>query len=195
VIQKEGQRTRLPGRLSEWDLENLVQETFTRAYSEGARLAFDGVRPYGAYLCTIARNLLIDRARKQHREAKTILFVEDIEAHGVPKGFEEKTDPGRRQEMQELKNLIDVFEGGLNSEDARLFDARYRRGLSLRRSAKALGVSLFKVRRLDARIRSRLLDALQSAGYLEHARVRIGKSVLRRHLARAPSSSKPGERP
>lgn len=40
-----------------------MQDIFARAFAPKARLAYDGVRPYGAYVKRIAKNLMIDRAR------------------------------------------------------------------------------------------------------------------------------------
>src|SRR6478672_2492853 len=47
---------------------SLVQDVFVRAFSDRARLGFDGIRPYRPYLLTIARNVLVDRARAQSSE-------------------------------------------------------------------------------------------------------------------------------
>lgn len=59
-----GQNTRIPGApRSEW--QDLIQETFARAFSERARLAYDGLRPYAPYLMTICRHLLADYWRKR----------------------------------------------------------------------------------------------------------------------------------
>jgi hypothetical protein len=58
---------RVPGVRGE-QLEDLVQEVFTKAFSERARLAYDGLRDYGPFLFTIARNVVIDWARKNGRE-------------------------------------------------------------------------------------------------------------------------------
>ncbi len=42
------------------DLDDVVQEIFTRAFGRTARLAFDVDRPYGPFLGPLARNLLVD---------------------------------------------------------------------------------------------------------------------------------------
>src|SRR4051812_28203726 len=47
---------------------DLVQEVFIRAFSVEARRAYDGLRDYGTYLATIARNCFIDLLRARSRE-------------------------------------------------------------------------------------------------------------------------------
>ena len=41
-----------------------LQEVFVRAFARPARLAYDGLRPYGPYLLQIGRNLRIDQLRR-----------------------------------------------------------------------------------------------------------------------------------
>ena len=50
------------------ELQDLVQESFCRAFSEKPRRAYDGIHPYGAYLLTITRNLMIDNFRRNVKE-------------------------------------------------------------------------------------------------------------------------------
>src|SRR6516225_8500060 len=50
------------------DLRDFVHEVFSKAFSRRAREGFDGKRDYGGYITTIARNVLIDRARAAGRE-------------------------------------------------------------------------------------------------------------------------------
>src|SRR3990170_7467386 len=52
-----------PGVASPYDLENLAQEVFTRAFAEPARMSYDGLRPYQGFLHGIARNLVLDDLR------------------------------------------------------------------------------------------------------------------------------------
>jgi DNA-directed RNA polymerase specialized sigma24 family protein len=46
----------------------IVQEVFVRAFSERARIGYDGLRPYRPYPLAIARNTMIDRARSRSNE-------------------------------------------------------------------------------------------------------------------------------
>ena len=65
LVQVDGQLVRVGAGLPEHEVEALVQETFVRAFAPRTRDAYDGLRPYAAYLLTIARNLVIDRGRRQ----------------------------------------------------------------------------------------------------------------------------------
>lgn len=44
-------------------IADFLQEVFVRAFAPRARQSYDGVRDYGAYLATIARNCFIDALR------------------------------------------------------------------------------------------------------------------------------------
>jgi DNA-directed RNA polymerase specialized sigma24 family protein len=48
--------------------DDLLQDIFLRAFAPAARAAYDGRAPYRPYLLTIARNVVIDWARKSKRE-------------------------------------------------------------------------------------------------------------------------------
>src|SRR5437899_552364 len=69
------------------EVEDLVQEIFARAFSERARLAYDGQRDFGPYLSILARNVVVDWARKKKRE---IYFEEtDLDAMSEANGSDE----------------------------------------------------------------------------------------------------------
>jgi RNA polymerase sigma-70 factor, ECF subfamily len=53
------------------NVEDLVQDSFMRAFSPPARAAYDGIRDYGPYLLTIVRNTVADALRVRQREVLT----------------------------------------------------------------------------------------------------------------------------
>ncbi len=55
------------GPSEELEVERVVQETFSRAFSDAARSRYDGVTPYAAYLCRVARNFMITEAQVARR--------------------------------------------------------------------------------------------------------------------------------
>src|SRR3954451_9913054 len=59
---------RVRGASDEPTERDLIQEVFARAFAPRARDAYDGIRPYGAYLRRIAKNLRIDRPRPAGRD-------------------------------------------------------------------------------------------------------------------------------
>lgn len=174
VASESGQRTRVGTGLPEHEVEALIQETFARAFMDKARASYDGLRPYGAYLATIARNLVIDRERARRRD--NIAPVEDLTVFAA----DERTDPGFRLEEQQLGAVVHTVKKGLGEPDASIFHLRFEERQSCRAIAAALGLSEIVVRRRDARLRRTLLRALQSAGFLEHAQLSIADRLLRR---------------
>src|SRR5262245_54862645 len=54
-------------------LADLLQDAFFKAFSPTGRQGYDGLRDYGPYLLTIARNCFIDWARARGREIPTDL--------------------------------------------------------------------------------------------------------------------------
>lgn len=175
VVEVDGNRVRVGARLPESEIEVLVQETFTRAFGEKARLSYDGVRPYGAWLATIARNLLVDRARTEQHNARALPF-DDIDS--LPAA--EAPDPTWRIEAEQIQQIVTRVKHQLREPDAAIFAARIERGMSFSETAKSLGLSEIVVRRRDTRLRAKLLIFLRKEGFLEHAKIKIGQSLLGR---------------
>lgn len=176
TVKVEGATVRLGKGMPEADVEALVQETFARAFSPAARDAYDGIRPYGAYLATIARNLVVDRGRDLVRSQKRLAGGVDVEA--VPD--DESGDPTWRLEEEQLQGVVRRYREGLDEPDKSIFRLRYEEQMSHPQTAKALGISEVTVRRRDTRLRAALLDLLRAEGFLRDARVSIGQSLLGR---------------
>lgn len=183
VVEVDGQKVRVGTQLSETDLEGLLQDTFVRAFSPSAREAYDGIRPYSAYLVTIARNLLIDHGRRLQRESRLV----GLDSIGEDNVAPVPADAEESLEEKELSGLLERFRSELDESDQRIFQLRYEEQHNLAETARLIGWSEIRVRKRDTRIRAALLDALRSAGFLEHAKVRIGKSLLGRNRGRSGS--------
>jgi RNA polymerase sigma-70 factor (ECF subfamily) len=151
---------RFRGYRSEFDLENALQEVFLRAFSERARLAYDGLRPYGAYLVAIARNVVIDEFRRLAKDAET--FAAEHEEH-LPA-------PAPDLEAEELGRLLVRTLEGLEPRERELYEIRFARGLSQRDAARALGLTRIQVRRRENHLKRRLLEVLRGGGYAEGVR-------------------------
>lgn len=159
-------------RVPEHDVESVVQDVFLKAFIPAARQSYDGLRPYGAWLNTITRNVVIDRARKDRRL--------DLRAPDDMPLQVSDDDPAATQEASELQGVVDEWRKGLDEDDARLFAARFEEARSLGQAAQALGWSEIRVRKRDTALRSGLLAALRERGFLQRARVTIGASLLGR---------------
>lgn len=153
-----GRPLRFAGYHQPYDLENAVQEVFLRAFAPRARLAYDGLRPFGEYLLAITRNHVLNGLRR-----KEVLFVEE----------EEGADPGAPPEAEELlqhrevDRLLATFTAGLAARDRAYYRVRFDEGLAQVDAAKALGMHRIVARRLEARIKLALLDHMKTHGYLD----------------------------
>jgi RNA polymerase sigma-70 factor (ECF subfamily) len=172
VVQLDGVPTRLGADLTEPDVEVLIQETFTKAFAEKARLAYDGLRPYGAYLGAIARNALIDRGRSLVRDAVVDLDVGRL-AGPLP-------DPERVAQDRELVKLVGAFADALDEPDKSVFRLRLVEQKGSRETGQEVGLTEMQVRRRDARLKQELLAFLQRHGFLRQAPGTIGSSLLPR---------------
>ncbi|MDP2340762.1 MAG: RNA polymerase sigma factor [Deltaproteobacteria bacterium] len=174
LVRLDGRLTRLGLGISEGDVEVLVQDTFLRAFSPSSRLAYDGIRPYGPYLVTIARNLLIDaaRARKRHQAVILVDDVDDV----VDVDVDPAPDPTWSLQATQLATLVDEIVKGVSPLDQSLFRLRYCEEKSQRQVSEELGLSLITVRRKDVWLRAHLLEGLRRAGYLLDSAVGIPSS-------------------
>ena len=168
LVAGEARKSRLP----EHEVEAAVHDVFLKAFSRSARLSWDGVRPYGAWLRIMTRNLLVDRYRRESRTES--LAQRDADALVL-----DERDPAEQHEDAELFQVLQVFQEGLTPDEKDLFHTRYEEGLSLVRSADSLGWSEIRVRRMDTALRTKLLSSIQKAGFLQSLDVKIGKSLIR----------------
>jgi RNA polymerase sigma-70 factor (ECF subfamily) len=162
---------RAPG-IARDDVADAVQETFARAFAERARLAYDGLRDYGPFLATIARNLLIDRARKRGREVS----IEDLgdDWHNEPAA------EGEPYADATTMKLVREYVGSLSPELRGLHNERYVRGVSQKEAARSLGLSRQQVRTLEKKLRDGLAERLEQAGiHLDEAAEQPASAAMR----------------
>ncbi len=135
------------------EVADLVQETFARAFDKRARLAFDGMREYGPYLATIARNLLVDWARRRNREVPS-----DVGELTLPEGSDlnDSADWADETTMQRVREYI----GSLPEDLAAVHRERYIHCRSQRDAAAALGLSRQQLRTREERLRDGLRRVL-----------------------------------
>lgn len=160
IVQVDGAPVRIETRLDEAETEALLHDTFVRALGPAARKGYDGVRPFSAYINTIARNVLIERARARHHEV-VLLEPDELDRLSEP------VPPNALEGLQsrELEQIVAGVRAALSDRDASIFVQRYEHGASLRTTADELSLPLITVRRVDGRIRAQLLTALRDRGY------------------------------
>ncbi len=172
-FQSQGRDCRFHGTRSTFDLEDRVQEVFARALSERARLAYDGLSCYEAYLRTIAKNLIIDDFRKKERalveysidtqEAPDIRPVAasepllgQLSATGNP-----SEDVGRAEVVQ----LVAQFEADLGGREREIYRLRFVQELEHKDIVHQTGLSASKIKTSEQRIRTRFFRFMQDRGY------------------------------
>lgn len=154
--------TRFPGVRDSFELESFVQETFARAFEERTRLAYDGLRPYGAFLNGIAKNLVLDRLRKQARHGEVLAAPDVIDALAV-----DEPAPAANEDEKRARELVTRFlDSECNDRDRTLYTLRYERDLSQVDAATAAGLTRIQVRRWESKFRARLLRYLKRADYV-----------------------------
>lgn len=180
VFQSAGRALHFGGRLVEHDLQDMIQETFRRAFGAKARQTYDGVRPFKNYLFTIARNAVItDLTQRQrqipvgeaiHRDLPTegMSTLESWVASQRPM-FCNPDAPSSHEQVEHLEvfALVAGFVEALGEEEARFFRIRFLEGLSQETTARQMGWNRARVRKLEGRLRRAFLIHVQGSGYLE----------------------------
>jgi RNA polymerase sigma-70 factor (ECF subfamily) len=139
-----------------------VQEVFVRALSEKARMSYDGLRPYRPYLLRIAKNLMIDRARKiKRRPTKAeprsgVLDVDDLIDRDAPMPEPEEDMDWRNQRRVAIR-YMETLPGDLRElVQLRFVDCRSQASV-----AEALGITRRRVRTLEKRCLAGLVTLLE----------------------------------
>ncbi|MBK6916153.1 MAG: sigma-70 family RNA polymerase sigma factor [Deltaproteobacteria bacterium] len=156
-----GRSHRFVGLQQAFELHDALHETFVRAFEPAARQGFDGIRPYGPYLRTIARNVVL-RSFRKHRE---MFPVQDDAGHDEGLGVVLESDapsPEQSALERELQAVVREFLAQVGADDRALLQARFVDGLSQRDAADALGLGRQQVRAREARLREALLVWLRS---------------------------------
>jgi RNA polymerase sigma factor (sigma-70 family) len=167
AIESSGSRYLFEGFQEPWHLETAVQEIFTRAFSEGARNAYDGLRSYKNYLFTIARNYTVDIFRKKKFNFVPIDEISNQSLEGLTVQETPCPSPEESAAGKELQVLVEGFVASLSEDEQRLFEVRFTLGLSVEASAKRLGVTDYWVKRIEKKIKKRFFNHMKQRGYFE----------------------------
>jgi RNA polymerase sigma-70 factor (ECF subfamily) len=164
AFEAGGLRHRFVGFGSGFELQDVLHETFRRAFEPRAREAYDGIRPYGAYVCTIARNLVL----RSYRARELLFPLADGErataSSRAVTAIDEGPSPERSLHDAEVRELVAGFLATLAPDDRRLIELRFVEGLSQRDAAVALGLGRQRVRTRERRLRGELLEYLRERG-------------------------------
>lgn len=142
------------GPSSELEVERLVEETFSRAFGDNARRAYDGVTPFAAYLCRIARNVMITEAQVAKRTPQPTLEGQ------LPDLVSLAPSPEEVAQHSELQALVAQFLTERTEQERTVYDARFQRGESQLEAAARLGWNRITVRRTEEKLKAAFLRFL-----------------------------------
>jgi RNA polymerase sigma-70 factor (ECF subfamily) len=169
-FESRGRAHRFVGYSSAFDLQDALHETFRRAFEPRAREGYDGIRPYGPYLRTIARNVVLRTFRK--REISFPAVSDDAEdTPAVTAWGDEGPSPEQSVASAQVQRLVRGFLDTLEPQSRRLLEVRFIDGKSQRDAAEALGLGRQQVRSREAKLRTALVGYLRAqgeAGLLNH---------------------------
>jgi RNA polymerase sigma factor (sigma-70 family) len=179
-FESGGHRHRFAGYGSGFELQDALHETFRRAFEPRAREGYDGIRPYGAYVTTIARNLVLRSFR-----AREVLFPLEADTGSTIGPMLAAVDVGPTPERElhdrQVLELVERFLATLAPDERRLIELRYVEGLSQRDAADALGLGRQRIRTREQAVRAKLLAFLREHGegeLIEGVVARVGLSAL-----------------
>lgn len=161
-FESGGHRHRFAGYGSGFELQDALHETFRRAFEPRAREGYDGIRPYGAYVTTIARNLVLRSFRA--REVLFPLEVDAAPASGQLLAVDVGPTPERELHDRQVLELVERFLATLTPDERRLIELRHVEGLSQRDAAEVLGLGRQRVRTREQALRVKLLAYLREHG-------------------------------
>jgi RNA polymerase sigma factor (sigma-70 family) len=178
-FESGGHRHRFAGYGSGFELQDTLHETFRRAFEPRAREGYDGIRPYGAYVTTIARNLVLRSFR-----AREVLFPLEAEAamtSGPLLAVDVGPTPERELHDRQVLELVERFLATLTPDERRLIELRYVEGLSQRDVAELLKLGRQRIRTREQAVRAKLLAYLREHGeaaLVDGVVVRVGLPAL-----------------
>ncbi len=180
AFKSEGRQFYFAGLRSQVDLEDIIQETFRRAFGHRARQSYDGIRPYKNYLFTIARNAVITDMSSRRRqipvgEALTrdapTEDMSPLESWVLSQRAVicDQDDPDSQEHVENLEiyGLLMGFIESLDADNARFFQVRFLTQCSQEKTARQMGWNRARVRKLEARLRRDFMCHVRGSGYLE----------------------------
>lgn len=141
---------------------DVVQEIFVRAFGEKARMGYDGIRPYRPYLLRIAKNLMIDRARKARRQSRRVepipglLDLDDLIDRNAPMPQPEEDLDWKSQREATIRYMESLPRELQHFVQLRFVDCQSQVAV-----ANALGMTRRRVRTLENRCLRGLVELLE----------------------------------
>jgi RNA polymerase sigma-70 factor (ECF subfamily) len=163
------------GYAMDYEQLDLIQETFVRAFSEPARIAYNGISPYEAYLVGIAKNIVIDQFR---RRAARIRAFDFGPTNQVDEGQTSASAPEAQLDLVRLHRVVNAFVENLPRLEQRFVNLRFVDGQSQEQVAKSMKLGRNRVRTLERRFRQALYRELRSKGWTRNDSADVLNSSL-----------------
>jgi len=146
---------------NEQDAEDLVQETFLRAYKQMHR--FDGRATFGTWIYRICANCSLDliRARKSRKEQQPSTDEETV--NWLDRIATRDPSPERLTESGQIAHLLDAALKRLSGMERAAFVLRHYEGCDIEEIARALGVQPNAAKHSVFRAVQKLRRALEPA--------------------------------
>jgi RNA polymerase sigma factor (sigma-70 family) len=161
------------------ETEDLVHQSFLRAFETRARHAYDPRRPFGAYLLGLTRHVVADWLRACGRELPTSEQTLEGVADDSPVEAAAYSHP-------QLLEVAERFVRDLTGDVRAVHEKRYVTALSQRQAARCLGLSRQTLRTLEARLHNALAQELRRHDLLECLSEHVGG-----HRVRTPGPGRP----
>ncbi len=148
---------------NEQDAEDVVQETFLRAYKQIHR--FDGRSAFGTWVYRICANCSLDmiRARKSRKEQPTAASDDDYTANWLERLAAHDPSPERLTQSGEIADLIEPALQSLTETERTAFVLRHYEGCDIEEIARTLGVQNNAAKHSVFRAVQKLRRALEPA--------------------------------
>lgn len=157
-----GESCRFCGLRSAFDVQDLLQETFSRAFRDAARARYDGTRPYGPYLRQIARNCVVNLSRS--REDVDPGITGRAERRALDEGVVRSPEEGLLS--AELRSLYQRFASGLAPLETEVLRLRVEEELPRRVVCDRTNMTPMALRTMEIRIKRGYAEHLAQSGYL-----------------------------
>jgi RNA polymerase sigma-70 factor (ECF subfamily) len=144
---------------NEFDAEDVVQETFLRAYKQLA--TYESRSSFGTWLYRIAANYSLDllRSRKRHQERQTSTNTEGVDLLDVIPS----EDPGqdRVHYSNQLRQKLNSALGDLSEQERTAFVLRHFEGMSIEQIGSVLKIGTSATKNSVFRAVKKLREVLE----------------------------------
>ncbi len=166
-FSSRGQQMRFSGYRDPDDLQDALQETFMGAFSTGARKGYNGLDPFSSYLMAIARNVVLQRFRKDLSRLRCFMSLQAAEPELSDQGSlagAAAPAPDVAAGLGELRRLVKAFVASLTEEQRRIVRLYFIERLSQEATAESLALNRNRVRKQIRTIRKKLFRRIQREG-------------------------------